>query len=57
VSDAFAAVPLIELHLPDVENLKAKHVDALQGWLEARFEQGVNVDRTLTSRDDLVGIA
>jgi uncharacterized protein len=33
------------------------HLDAVEGWLEARFEGGVVVERTLASYEDLVGIA
>ena len=33
------------------------HVDAVCEWLDARFPQGVRVDRTLASWDDLGGIA
>jgi uncharacterized protein YlxP (DUF503 family) len=33
------------------------HVDAVEGWLDARFEAGVVVERTLASFEDLVGIA
>jgi uncharacterized protein YlxP (DUF503 family) len=33
------------------------HVDAVEGWLDARFPQGARVERTLASWDDLVGIA
>ena len=33
------------------------HVDAVEGWLDARFEAGARVERTLASIDDLVGIA
>lgn len=33
------------------------HVDAVEGWLDARFPQGVVVQRTVASWDDLVGIA
>ena len=33
------------------------HVDAVQDWLDARFPQGVRVERTLASWDDLGGIA
>ena len=33
------------------------HLDAVEGWLDARFEGGVVVERTLASYEDLVGIA
>lgn len=33
------------------------HADALEGWLGARFEHGVRVERALASWDDLGGIA
>jgi uncharacterized protein YlxP (DUF503 family) len=33
------------------------HVAAIEGWLGARFEHGVRVERMLASWDDLVGIA
>ena len=33
------------------------HLDAVEGWLDARFPQGVRIERTLASWDDLVGIA
>ena len=34
-----------------------EQVDAIEGWLGARFEHGARVERTLTSFEDLVGIA
>ena len=33
------------------------HLDVVEGWLDARFEGGVVVERTLSSYEDLVGIA
>jgi uncharacterized protein YlxP (DUF503 family) len=33
------------------------HVDAVEGWLDARFPQGVRIERTLASWEDLGGIA
>jgi uncharacterized protein YlxP (DUF503 family) len=33
------------------------HLDTVEGWLDARFEQGVRVERTLASFEDLGGIA
>jgi len=33
------------------------HIDAVEGWLDARFEAGAVVERTLTSIEDLRGIA
>jgi uncharacterized protein YlxP (DUF503 family) len=33
------------------------HLEAVEGWLDARFEQGVRIERTLASFEDLVGIA
>jgi uncharacterized protein YlxP (DUF503 family) len=33
------------------------HLDAVEGWLDARFPQGVRLERTLASWEDLGGIA
>ena len=33
------------------------HLDTVSEWLDARFPQGVRVDRVIASWDDLVGIA
>ena len=33
------------------------HVDTVSNWLDARFPQGVRVERTLASWNDLMGIA
>lgn len=33
------------------------HLDTVSGWLDARFPQGVRVERALASCDELIGIA